>query len=436
MSETPFLDITLYQQIIGVILDYAPFVADADQIIKPEYFREKNYQQLYLNCLNSFKVNASIDPYDENLRKGTTFELQDLLNFRDEGEEFSFKKNINLLKDKTQRLRLFQASQKMVNFCAEGKTNQELLEKFNQLYSWAIISANEEDTGILKILDKTVEHIAYRAELDGKISGITTGYYHLDKLTDGWRSGIYGIVAAYASVGKTSFALNSVIPALNMGKSIAYFSLEMSDIRLAERLITILGDIDSYHIRRGEMNPDEYENYVKAVEHIKKWENRLHLYTKGGMKLENIVMDARRQRMTTGLDILIVDYIQQVCFEGSHRMNQEGRISEVSRQLQAIAREENIAVIALSQFSREGIKDQYGKRRKNPPLWALRGSGMLENDADLVVFLDRDKKENNHELRWQIEKNRDGGLGIGKLNFHTYSQRISEWQGGKEDETL
>ncbi|GAD17011.1 replicative DNA helicase [Lentilactobacillus otakiensis] len=284
---------------------------------------------------------------------------------------------------------------------------------------------------IKEVLNNAFNEIDRLSQEGDAVTGLSTGYPELDKITTGLHSDELIILAARPAVGKTAFALNL---AQNVGtktdKTVAIFSLEMSAESLVNRMLCAEGSIDANHLRTGQLTEDEWQNLVVAMGSLSR--ANIYMDDTAGIKMSEIRAKCRRLAKETGnLGLVVVDYLQLI--EGSNAENRQQEVSGISRQLKKLAKELHVPVIALSQLSR-GVEQRQDKR---PVLSDIRESGSIEQDADIVAFLYRDDyyrdeddddsddsgsegedDENNvGEVEVIIEKNRSGPRGTVKLLF-------------------
>ena len=243
-----------------------------------------------------------------------------------------------------------------------------------------------------------------------------TGFADIDKLLGGLQRSDMVILAARPSVGKTSLALSFAHNAAKkFGQRVAFFSLEMSNEQVVQRLISAETGIDSQRLRRGEIADDEWGRFMKATSDLA--ETLFFIDDTPGISALELRTKARRLHAEVGLDLIIVDYLQLM--RGDYRSeNRVQEISAISRALKALARELNVPVLALSQLSR-GVESRTDKR---PILSDLRESGAIEQDADVVMFIYRDEMYNENTERQNIAdiivaKHRNGPTGSVSLYF-------------------
>jgi replicative DNA helicase len=262
---------------------------------------------------------------------------------------------------------------------------------------------------------QAIEELTRRREL---ITGVATGYPVLDEMTAGLQRGDLVIIAARPSMGKTSLALNICAhAALNHGRTVGIFSLEMSHQQLFFRLLCSEGHVDAHRLRTGRVDRDEWQGIIKVFGRLSG--APVYIDDTPGIGIMEMRAKARRLKREKGLDLLIVDYLQLMRGRARYESRQQ-EISDISRSLKELAKELDLPLVALSQLSR--APEQRGGDRR-PQLSDLRESGALEQDADVVMFLYREElyKRDDPDLRGQAElivgKQRNGPTGTVRLRF-------------------
>lgn len=262
------------------------------------------------------------------------------------------------------------------------------------------------------LLGEAYERLDYLYQHRGEVVGIRTGFPALDVLTSGLQKSDLIILAARPSVGKTSLALNvAEFAAAQDNRTVAIFSLEMSHEQLVERLISSAGAIDSQRIRTGHLEAADFTRLAPTMNDLA--EARIWIDDSPNLSPSDIRSKARRLEAETGLDLVIVDYLQLMRSPSRGRdANRVQEVSDISMSLKALARELRVPVLALSQLSRSVEQRQDGQ----PRLSDLRESGALEQDADLVMFLWKER-DDNAVVHLDIAKHRNGPTGTVDLWF-------------------
>ena len=309
------------------------------------------------------------------------------------------------------------------------------------------------DFSLIKdVLPNTLDRISKALDNKEPITGLATGFKDLDYLTAGMQPADFIILAARPSMGKTALALNIAQNVAIRGsrngepkKTVAFFSFEMSEELLVQRMLCAEAEVDSQRLRVGGEIKDEEDNSNLwnrlwiATDRLA--EAQIFIDHNSDATVMNVRSKARRLKAEKGLDLIIIDYLQMM--RGTGRNNSDNRqqeVSEISRGLKALARELAIPVIALSQLSRN-VESRTVKR---PILSDLRESGSLEQDADIVMFLYREDyykgpdEEHTYITELNIAKHRNGPTGMVPLFFHEkYTKFISlsrrPEDGGRKD---
>ncbi|MCX7838815.1 MAG: replicative DNA helicase [Anaerolineae bacterium] len=234
-------------------------------------------------------------------------------------------------------------------------------------------------------VDQFMDHLDYVQRHQGELLGVPTGFIDLDKLLGGFQPSDLIIIAGRPGSGKTSFALSIMqTAAARYKKRVALFSLEMSAEQLVQRLVASLGEIDASALRQGKLSDDDYARLVRATGEL----SELPIFIDDSAALTPIEIRAKARRLHAehGLDLIIIDYLQLMTVRGRVE-NRVQEISQISRQLKELARELHVPVVALSQLSR-AVESRQDHR---PQLADLRESGSLEQDADVVILIFREK---------------------------------------------
>lgn len=272
------------------------------------------------------------------------------------------------------------------------------------------------------------------------ITGLETGFYDFDKITTGFQAGEMIILAARPGMGKTALALNmATYAASTTKKAVAIFNLEMPAEMLVNRMIASVGRIDSYKLQTGNMQERDWQRYNEAMSELA--ETNIFIEADASATISEIRAKCRRLASSeTGLGLVIIDYLQLVNSGSKKVESRQVEVSEISRSLKTMALELGVPVIALSQLSRTAEK-----RESNQPMLAdLRESGSLEQDADMVLFINRkdyyepkkDQRETIVPAELVIAKHRKGSLGtvdlMFELNIGSFKSVLKEYN--KESE--
>lgn len=329
--------------------------------------------------------------------------------------------------------RLIDAGSQIAGIGYEEADSQEAaLEKAEELlFRVSRTRLGRDFRSIADILNEYYSKLDYIHDHRGHVTGVPTGFVLIDKLIGGLQKSDLVILAARPSMGKTSLALNIAREAaLKSRLPVGIFSLEMSGEQLVQRLLAMEAQIDSQNLRTGYISDHEWDSLSEAIGLLS--EAPLYIEDSANISISEMRSKARRLSMEQGLELIIVDYLQLM--RGRNQENRVQEISEISRALKGLARDLHVPVLALSQLSRAP------EQRPNhiPMLSDLRESGTIEQDADIVAFIYRDKiyNENTEEPNVAhiiVAKHRNGPTGKVPLFFKETQTRFFDLQVYDED---
>ena len=237
------------------------------------------------------------------------------------------------------------------------------------------------------VVDKALDMVKIAHSNQGGITGISTGYYKLDEMTCGWQNSDLVIIAGRPAMGKTAFALSLAKNiAADQKIPMAFFSLEMSDVQLANRLLSNACMIEGARIMSGQLDRADWLRLDKKVGVL--MDAPLYIDDTEGLSVMDLRTKARRLVREKGVKLIMIDYLQLMTANGMRYNSRQEEVSLISRSLKGLAKELNVPVLALSQLNR-GVESREGAEGKRPHLSDLRESGAIEQDADMVVFLHR-----------------------------------------------
>jgi len=313
-------------------------------------------------------------------------------------------------------------------FKPEGRKSLEILDKAESAI-FEIAEQQKKGSGpqdIKSVLKKTVDRIDELYKNKSAITGVTTGFDELDKMTGGLQPSDMIVIAGRPSMGKTTFAMNLCENvAIKAGKPVLVFSMEMPADSIVMRMLASLGRINQTSIRSGQLEKDDWPRITSAIHMLS--EQKFFIDDTPALSPLEIRARARRVARECGgeLGAIMVDYLQLMQVPGvDNRVNE---ISEISRSLKGLAKELNCPVLALSQLNRS-LEQRPNKR---PVMSDLRESGAIEQDADLITFLYRDEvynKDTNEKgvAEVIIGKQRNGPIGTVRLAFQGQFSRFDD----------
>jgi replicative DNA helicase len=322
----------------------------------------------------------------------------------------------NIIREKSTLRRLISASQEIIE---KGYKENDDVQKIIELAESRIFAISQNRSinsfaEIKEVLMEVFNQLEERAKSGGNITGLTTGYTDLDRMTSGLQKSDLILLAARPSMGKTALALNIAMNVVKTGASVALFSLEMSKEQYVQRIISMESMVDSTKLRTGSLDDDDWTRLINTMSLISNY--NVFIDDTPSVSLFEMMSKCRRLKIEKGLDLIVVDYLQLMSYGGRTDSRQQ-EISNISRGLKALARELDCPVMALSQLSR--APEQRNDHR--PIMSDLRESGAIEQDADVVMMLYRDEYYYKEESERKgitdviITKQRNGPVGTVEL---------------------
>ncbi|MBD3329690.1 replicative DNA helicase [Candidatus Dojkabacteria bacterium] len=423
MERVPPQNLEAEQSVIGSMLLEKDAIINVAEFLLPEHFYEERHNIVYSTILKLFQDGISVDivtlsdelKRSKNLKKigGRTYltDLAAMVPTAAHAEEYA-----TIVKENATRRNLISAASKITQFSFnEEKPVQEVVDESEQLLFGVAQSGLRAKFVHIKDLLKDAYERAEQIDKSNSYMGISTGLKGLDALLGGFQKSDLVIVAARPSVGKTSLALDFLrFAGVIEKKKVAFFSLEMSNTQIIDRLLGMQATVPFWDIRTGKLSDDDFAKLGDSMGMLA--EADIFIDDKPGQSINEIRTKARRLALEQGVDIIFVDYLQLL--HGYTKDNRVQEVSEISQGLKNIARELEVPVVALSQLSR-AIES---RATRNPQLSDLRESGSIEQDADVVMFIDREETYNPDTDRKGIAdivvaKHRNGPTGKIEVAF-------------------
>jgi replicative DNA helicase len=338
-----------------------------------------------------------------------------------------------IVKEKATLRRLIRAGQRIVREGLSGERDAEALlgEATGEIFEIAEGAVQGGFEAIGAVVQHNLEIIEDARGRQGMLSGLATGFTELDRMTSGLQGTDLIVIAARPSVGKTSFALNiAQHVSIREGRSVGFFSLEMSREQLGFRVLCSEADVDAKKVRDGFASKEAMQRLVLAQSKIHS--TRFYIDDSAALNVPEMRAKAQRLKREKGLDLLMVDYMQLMAGHGRFD-NRTQEVSMISRGLKLLAKELRVPIVALSQLSRQP-EQRKGELRK-PQLADLRDSGSIEQDADVVIFLYREELYDKETERKGIAdviiaKQRNGPTGDFPLVFLGDHMTFANYAGG------
>ncbi|WP_036476167.1 replicative DNA helicase [Metamycoplasma spumans] len=277
---------------------------------------------------------------------------------------------------------------KLINKTKDNIENKrfDINEELNQLQIKLINLDISEINAVWRTIGDTskdvLNHILNKENSETGV-GLSFGFPPFDELTLGVNPGDFIILAARPAMGKTAFALNVANNVAKKGKTVLFFSLEMSTPQLSQRMVSIDSFVPISSIRKNEVSPDGIKQLYWTVDRMKEWS--MFLIDKPSLTISDIVTLSKRFNNTKKVDMIIIDYLQLITESGKNNNDRQLEVAKFSRALKQLARELQCPVLSLSQLNRSVEK----REDKIPMISDLRESGAIEQDADMIIFLHR-----------------------------------------------
>jgi replicative DNA helicase len=413
--------------LIGSILVDREIMGIVGEIVRPEDFYAHVHESIYGALTHLYDRGEPLDKITlaEELRRRGDLEkvgglsyLSSLMDTVQTAASAAYYGKI--VREKAVLRGLIHAGTRITQLGYENEEDVEgALDQSEQMvYEIGMRQTHGEFTPVSRLLKPAFEHIDKLFHSRGDRTGLTAGFRDIDEMTTGFQPGNFIILAARPGMGKTSFALNMAVAASREETDpVAFFSLEMSNDELVQRLICAEAHISMHDMRRGNIKPHHWEKISDAMGVLN--ELPIYLDDAGGLSVSEIRSRCRRLKSSTGLSAVFIDYLQLlrpgVLSKGANR-NEE--LSDICRTLKMTAKDLGVPIIALAQLNR-GVEARTDKR---PMLSDLRDSGSLEQESDMVAFLYREGYYHNDVpepdlTEFIVAKHRNGPTGMVKLRF-------------------
>ncbi|MCB1858263.1 MAG: replicative DNA helicase [Gammaproteobacteria bacterium] len=411
----------------GIMLNNHSWDQVADQIVERDFYR-REHQLIFRAILDLAERNQPFDVITLSEALAAREQLDDAGGLaylgrlaKDTPSAANIRAYAGIVREHSVKRQLIRVGTEIADsaFQSEGRSGAELLDNAESKV-FEIAEQGSRGPGfqpIKSLLTKAVDRIETLFANDEPITGLSTGFTDLDRMTSGLQPADLIIIAGRPSMGKTTLAMNiAENVAINSGRPVAVFSMEMPGEALAMRMMSSLGRIDQHRVRTGRLEDDEWPRLTSAVSILA--EARMYIDDSPALSPTEVRARSRRLMRENGdLGLILIDYLQ-LMQAGTSTENRTNEISLISRSLKALAKELNVPVIALSQLNRS-LEQRNNKR---PIMSDLRESGAIEQDADLVVFIYRDEVYNEDSqdkgiAEIIIGKQRNGPIGTSRLTF-------------------
>ncbi len=441
MSENTLYNLNIERAVLSSILFDPSLYEEVASVIKPKDFYLPFHQHIF-NAMG--ELEREEQPIDEEF-------LQKKLSSEDRFNEDAFVEVISTtplsnssayvdeIKNRAIKRELIRLTSDIKSVTLEQDLPSDdvldLIQK--KLYEISLDATTKEFRNSPEMVTSTIAHIhKMKSRGNSGVIGVDTGFRELNEHTAGFTEGQLIIVAARPAMGKTSLVLNMAQKALDDGRGVAIFSLEMPAEELMTRMLSAKTSIPLQSLKVGDMSDEEWSNLSRAADEISR--QKLFVDDDSLININQMRSKLRKLKMQhPEISMMIVDYLQLMNGTGSKDRHLE--VSEISRGLKLLARELNIPIVALSQLNR-GVESRHDKR---PMLSDIRESGSIEQDADIILFVYRDdvyriREEKEKEKKAKAEgveykstffekpeeeaeliigKNRSGPVGVANIVF-------------------
>jgi len=433
LGKIPPQAVDLEQAVLGAMMLEKNAVTDTIDILMPSSFYDPKHQFIYnairelfgssvpidlLTVINKLKQNGELEA------SGGAVYISQLTSRIASTAHVEF--HARIISEKHIKRELIRMSSEVIRD-AYDDTNDvfDVLNKAeSELFKIAENNMGKDVSTMQNVVKQAIEEIEKASQNTDGISGVATGFFDLDKITSGWQKSDMIVIAARPAMGKTAFVLSMARnSAVDHGKGVAIFSLEMSAVQLVKRLIASETRLSAEKLRKGDLREHEFQQLHSRI--TKLATAPIYIDDSPGISVFDLRAKCRRLKMQYNIDMVIIDYLQLMTAGGTKGSgNREQEISTISRSIKEIAKELNIPIIALSQLSRS-VEQRGGDKR--PVLSDLRESGAIEQDADIVSFIyrpeyyglmeDEEGNSNQGVSEIIIAKHRNGALDRVRLRF-------------------
>lgn len=411
--------------VLGAALLSKDALFDVVEVVSAEDFYDENHKEIFKAMIDLNRKNAPVDALtvSEELKKRNSLNmvggrayiasLSSATPTTSNATEYA-----KIVAEKASVRRLINTADDIVTKGYENNMDANQIMDYAESGIFEISQARQKGqyTHLKDVLLNNIEIIDKASQMDGGLTGVTTGFKYLDEKTSGLQRSDLIILAARPAMGKTAFALSLSLNAAVKGKaSVMIFSMEMSKEQLGQRLLSMESKVDMQSLKTGRLERRDWDDINIALDVLSK--ANIHIDDTAGINIMEMKSKCRRLKSEEGLDLVVIDYLQLMTPEGKADSRTQ-EVSVISRNLKLLARELDCPVIVLSQLSRAPET----RTDHRPMLSDLRESGSIEQDADIVVFLYRDDYYNEDtevpgECEVIIAKQRSGPTGTVKITW-------------------
>ena len=429
--------------VLGALMVDSDAFSVVSELLKPETFYEPRHQKIYdaIRNMNMDERPVDIMTLNDELSKMGEIDKVGGVDYLMEissqvASAAHVESHARILAEKYMQRQLIHFAGDIETKAYDSSVDvDELMQQAEgSLFQISQNNMKQDFTQVAPVVKNAVEILQRAASNKGGLTGIPTGYTGMDEITSGWQASDLVIIAGRPAMGKTSFALSiAKNVAVDYGVPIGFFSLEMNNVQLVNRLISNVCEVSGRKILNGQLDPSDWERLDKRIGRLT--DAPIYVDDTPGLSVFELRTKARRLVREKGVKIIMIDYLQLMNANGMKFGSRQEEVSTISRSLKGLAKELDIPVLALSQLSRN-VENREGLEGKRPQLSDLRESGAIEQDADMVLFVHRpeyyhiyqDEKGNDLHGMAQIiiAKHRKGSTGDVLLNFRGEFTRFQD----------
>lgn len=426
--------VELEKAVLGALMVEKDAYYQVSEILRPESFYDPRHATIYTSIrrlnieerpVDILTVAQDLEAHNELDEIGGRYYIAELAGSVASSVHIEYHARIIAQKALARELITYTSDIQGKAFDATQDIDKLMQEAEGKLFTLSQENLKKDYTQIDPVIKEAYEMLQRAAARTDGMSGIPTGFHKLDKMTSGWQNSDLVILAARPAMGKTAFALSMAKNiAVDQKIPVAFFSLEMSNVQLVNRLIVNVCEIKGETLKSGQLKPFEWtqlDNKIKELVGAP-----LYVDDTPSLSVFELRTKARRLVREHGVKLLMIDYLQLMNASGMNFGSRQEEVSTISRSLKGLAKELNIPILALSQLNR-GVENR-DNVDKRPQLSDLRESGAIEQDADMVIFIHRPEyykiyatQDGLQDLRGKayiiIAKHRNGAVGDVLLNF-------------------
>ena len=422
------------QSVVGSMIMDRQAIITAGEMLCTEDFYHNQYGIMFQTMVEMNNEGKSVDivTLQERLKaKNIASDIYSVAFIRDLLAAVPTSANIrqyaSIVKEKSILRNIIKVNNNIANACYAGTqpTEDILADTEKQIFELVKNKGEHVYTPIDKVVLEALDRIQAAAKNRGAVTGIPTGFKDLDNYLSGLQPSDFVLIAARPSMGKTACVLNvAENVSIKQGITTAIFSLEMSNVQLVNRMLSLESTVEADKIRKGRLDSSDWGKLVEGADSIAR--SHLIIDDTPSISVAQLRSKCRKYKMENDLGLVIIDYLQLMNGSGKEASRQQ-QISDISRSLKALARELDVPVVTLSQLSR-AVEQRPDHR---PMLSDLRESGAIEQDADVVMFLYRDDYYNKDtEVKGIAEviiaKQRNGPIGTVKMAWIPEQTRFAD----------